>query len=376
MKTLLPVLISSLLFAYLTEKTTSGTYLKNRQTLTNHVFFFFLLLTLALPVGLRKNYNDTGTYIANFRKSIDIFQLLSSGTLNLMDYPGFEIYRSLLRTFTDNYHIFFLIPAFFVQYSFIRVIRRYSESFMLSIGLYICLGTYVFSMAAMKQTIAMAILMWGIPKLAEKKYSQYYLLVFLAFTFHTYALIYAVLPLFSARPWSVRTFVVLIGTMVLVINLESFLTTFLDIASGSGKEISSAEVMDEATVNPMRVAVYAVVPLSTLLFNKFLFSHRYKKAYDILIHMSIFSLAFMLLGTVMGANMFGRMGNYFEFGTICTMAWIINQAFEEMSARLVKLCAIGCFLFYFYFAYAMVLDFDKVYTAVSIFDFLESILLT
>lgn len=374
MKTLLPIFLLSLLFAYATERTTNGKYLKNEQSYANRVYFFLLVLTLTLPVGLRRMYNDTGAYINSFTKSMDLSRLLVSDELHILGNPAFNIYESLVRSYTDNYHIFLMIPAAFVQYAFASTIRRYSSRFTLGIGLYFCLGSYVLSMAAMKQTIATAIVLLALPFLTEKKFVRYYLLVFLAFLFHTYAIAFAVLPLFINKPWNFRTFLLLLGTLFVMNNFESIIGSFLEYANERGKAVAEYEVFDNAQINIFRVLVYTVVPLSALLLRRYLFYGDYPKQYNVLINMSIISCAFMSLGTVSGANMFGRMGNYFEIGIICSLTWIIERAFSRRSARWIKALASACFLFYFFYAYKIAMDFDAEYRAVTIMEFIQSLL--
>jgi hypothetical protein len=70
----------------------------------------------------------------------------------------------------------------------------------------------------------------------------------------------------------------------------------------------------------------------------------------ILIHMSIISMAFMLMGTQAGANMFGRMAHYFEIGTLCCLPAMIDKPFEKTSARFIAACAIIGFLGFFVYA--------------------------
>ena len=374
MKTLLPIFLTSLFLAYLTDRTTSGQYLKHRQHRINRLFYFLLLLTLTLPVGLRRIYNDTGAYIDNFLESPLLGELLSGGELHILSNPAFEVYSALIRSLTDNYHLFFLIPAAFVQYAYVSTIRRYASNFTLGIGLYICLGTYVLSMAAMKQTIASAIILLAIPSLLDGKIAKYYLLVFVAFLFHTYAAAFVILPMFMGKPWNLRTLLFLGGILIVMNNFESLITSFLEYANESGKSVAEYEVFDNAQINSFRVMVYAVVPLLALVLHPYLFRGRYPKHYHVFINMSIISCAVMSLGTINGANMFGRMANYFEMGIICSLTWIIDRAFEKHSARLVRTAAALCFLFYFYYAYSVALDFDAEYRAVTVLEFLQTLI--
>ena len=81
----------------------------------------------------------------------------------------------------------------------------------------------------------------------------------------------------------------------------------------------------------------------------------------------------MSLGTISGANMFGRMAQYFEFGMICGLPWMIQKSFEPKSAKFVMSLAACCFFAYFFYAYQINLVFDDHYRAVTIFQFLQSL---
>ena len=57
----------------------------------------------------------------------------------------------------------------------------------------------------------------------------------------------------------------------------------------------------------------------------------------------------MMLGTMNGANMFGRSANYFEIGFICAFPTLIRELFTKQSVTIVFTVAILCFAgFYMY----------------------------
>ena len=375
MKTLIPILFLSLLFASQIEKITRQAEKKRRRRHSVFLILYFslLLLTLALPIGLRRIYNDTGAYIYTFIYSPYLKGLIEYGDLHLLHNPAFSLYTALMRTLTDNYHVYFMIPALFVQGSFIAFLYRYCKHFTLGVGLYICLGTYVFSFAAMKQTIAMAFLLLAIPFLLKKKYIRYFLLVFIAFLFHTYAIAFAILPLLAAKPWKLRTYLLLIGTLFIMWNFEGVIGTFLDYANENGKHLAEYEVFDNAQVNIFRVSVYAVVPILSFLLRNYLFRGEYSKEYALFTHMSILSFAFMLLGTISGANMFARMASYFETGMICALPWVLHKALDRQTARIVTAIACICFLVYFVYANEVAHVFSDHYRAITLLEFLQSL---
>ena len=375
MTKILPFVIGALFWAWMTEASTRGKYGIHSQSAVNYVPFIMLVLTLALPAILRTRYNDTVAYIRGFYNSRPFpAALLQEDYLHPLQNPLFRVYESLIHTFTDNHTIFFLFPALFVQYSYVRFIRRHSPSFLVGIGLYIFLGSYVFSLAAMKQTIAMAILLYAVDALIDRKIIRFYLIVFVAFLFHTYALVFVILPLFAVRPWSPRTLVLLLGAAFVMMNFNTVLEGFMDLANESGKNVSSDEIIGVAGINPIRVAVYSIPPLFALLFRRYLFDDKHDREHNIIINMSFITVSIMSIGLVNAANMFGRMGQYFEFGLICGLPWMLTKPFDKQSERLVSLIAILCFAGYFCYANLIQINFDDNYTRITIAQFLQTIM--
>ena len=375
MSKLIPILIGAFIWAWLTERTTEGKYSTGKyQTSQNRFFFFMLVLTLALPIALRRSYNDTGAYINGFTQAQTLPELLSSGKLHILGNPAFRVYEALIRSFTDNYTIFFLFPAFFVQYSYLRFIRRHSPGFLMGVAIYIFLGTFSFSIAAMKQTTAMAILLFAVDALIEKKHLRFYLLVFLAFLFHTYAISFLVLPLFTVKPWTPRTFLLIFAVFFFMQNFNSVIEGFLEFANESGKSISSEEIIGTAAINPIRVAVYAVVPLLALIFRRRLFNAESTDLeHNLLVNMSILTVAIMSIGLVNAANMFARMGQYFEFGLICSLPWILQKVFNRRSERLMVIITIACFFGYFCYANLIQIYFDDHFGRYTLIAFIQSL---
>lgn len=370
---LLPMLIGGFFWAAATQWSTHGSYRFQRQPLANKIAFAMLIISLALPIGLRVTYNDTGTYIRTFQTSGDLAALFSSDELHILRNPAFVFYRCLIKTFTTNHTIFFLFAAFFVQYSYMRFLRRHCENFLLGVFLFFCLGTYTFSIAAMKQTIAMAILLYAVDDLIDRRTSHFYLKVFMAFLFHTYALIFLILPFFTSKPWTYRTFLLLGGILFVMSNFDTVIESFLEIANESGKSVSGSEILGTASINPIRVAVYAVTPLFALVFRRYLFSGPENREQNILVNMSIISVSIMSVGLVSAANMFARMAQYFEFGLLCSLPWMLDRPFEKNSARLITLIAICCFTGFFIYAQIFWMPFDDHFGRYTVMEFLQSI---
>lgn len=315
------------------------------------IYLIILLIFLILFAGLRTSYNDTQNYIAGFQNSTTIRPFLAdTSNLSLLENPLFYGFQALIKTFTNNVNVFFIICAIIVNTLNVQFIKRNvdPENFAFSMFLYTAIGTLMLTLAAQKQALAMSVLTLALPALFEKKYIKYYLIVFLAGLIHTYAWTFLFLPLLATKPWSFRTFILLAITIAVMYTFQSTISSFLEVADQIGKDIPLEEVFDGNQMNILRVAVYAVVPLIALFF-KGMINNDIDPKNSIFIQMSIISFVFMLMGTQNGANMFGRCANYFQIGIVCSLPWIVRQLFTRQSVTIVLTIAAICFCgFYLY----------------------------
>lgn len=345
------LLIVCVALAWASEVNTSQILGRNgRYLIREDPAFVLLVAVLLLFTGLRTEYNDTWTYIRSFEQDQGVQAFLADPeNLNPFKNLLFYFLQSVLREFTDEGQVLIFLASAFTQFCFLLFFKRYSRRFTFTVFLYFALGTFDVSLGALKQTLAMAILTLGFPYLEQNKLIRYYLIVLIAMMFHTYAICFAVLPLFTRRPWTTFTFLFIGGVTFVLMNFQSVITEFMEQANALGKTLEAYEVLDSYTVNLFRVAVYMVTPLFSLVFARWL-NHSSTRLDHILIHMSIISMAFMLMGTQAGANMFARMAHYFEIGTLCCLPGMIDKPFEKMSARFIYAFAITAFLGFFAYA--------------------------
>lgn len=350
MKTLLIILLIVTGLAYLSQKQ-SMKYEHEDGRKHWDIFLIVLIVFLVLFAGLRTYYNDTANYAAGFQKSVNIHEfLLDRENIELLNNPLFYGFQALVRTFTDNANVFFMICAIIVNVLNVTFIKRNvdKEDFALSMFIYVTLGTLFISIAAQKQILAMSVLTLAITRLFKKKYVSFYIIVFIAGLIHSYAWMFVVLPLLNSKPWTFKTYAMLIFTFIFMNTFQSSIVKFLEVADQVGKNVAIEEVLDGNRMNIFRVLVYSIVPLTTFLFKSRL-QEQYNERTQVFLQMSIISMLFMLMGTMNGANMFGRMANYFEFGFICSLPWVIKQLFNDKSIKLITIVLVVSFIgFYSY----------------------------
>lgn len=367
MTKLLAVFAAALLLAYISEKNTRVTLASGQlYTVWKDWAFILLVVLLSLFTGLRTSYNDTWNYVNGYQTMPTLSGFFADPeNLNPFTNPLFYFYESLLKTLGCDAQILILTTAAFTQGCFLLFFKRYAKQFTFSVFIYFTLGTFVFSLAAIKQVTAMAVLTLAFPYLERRKWGRYYLIVLIAMLLHTYAIAFLLLPLFRAKPWGLFTVLFVVLMAAVMMNFESTITAFMEQANDLGKTLAEYEVFDDNTINLFRVAVYAVPPVISLLFRRWVLCDSTKMD-NVFIHMSIISFAFMMMGTQAGANMFARMGMYFELGTSCCLAQMIKKTFVEKSYRFIILVAAIGFMGFFTYANAINISFDDHYNAVGI----------
>lgn len=305
-----------------------------------------LIVMLSLFCGLRTSYNDTWTYIQEFQNAGTTAEFWASGP-HLLGNPGYCWFESAFHQWVSpNFHVFLMATSVFTVTCFVRFTRRYTADFTFSILMFFTIGLYTFNMAAIKQCIAMAILTLAIPRLLKRKYLSFYLLVFLAMLFHTYALLFVILPVFTRRPWKALTYLTILAVAVILFTFESTITNFLELAENIGKNISAEEVLETESINVLRLAVYAVPPLCSFAFRKRLAVSLHTEQ-SLMINMSVLSFLIMCLGLASAANLFGRTAIYFELGTIVILPWMLRQIFNKRSALALTLLASVCYMAFY-----------------------------
>ena len=369
---LLAVFAAALVLAYLSEQNTKATIAAGcRYSVWNDWAYIGLVIVLTLFAGLRTSYNDTAGYLYSAEYAVTLDELFRSEDFyNPFKVPLFHLFMSAVKACFNNPQWVVFLSAAITQICFVRFFKKYSQSFVFSIFIYFTLDTFVFTLAALKQALAMAILTVAFSALEKKQWTRYFVLVFIAMLFHAYAIAFVVLPLFKVKPWRLFTFVFISATAIVMLNFETTITAFMEQVSELGKNISEAEVFSDTTINIFRLAVYAVPPFISLVFQKWVLRNT-DGIENTFIHMSIISLAFMIMGTQAGANMFGRMGNYFELGTICYLPTMLKKTFDARSYRLITIIACICFMGFFVYANAVRGSFDNDYQAIAILKFIS-----
>lgn len=178
---------------------------------TRKIMHFSIYFILVLQVGLRW---ETGTdwipYLSHFNSISDFAS--ASPLKNGFEY-GYNILVLLIKLIFSNYSFFLVVHAIVYYFLIFISLKRYNPYFYLTL-----LMLYTLTMGMMgsnRQLIALAICIYAVRFILEKRPIIFFLLIAIAITFHTTAFIFAIYY-FLNRDIRPRTFfITLISSFII-----------------------------------------------------------------------------------------------------------------------------------------------------------------
>lgn len=305
------------------------------------LLYFLLVAGVSLFSGLRSRYNDTGNYVFAYLYTIEP-SLSSLSGLPLEDGIGFLIYETIVKIFCgSNYARFLTVTAFITIGSFILFFRKYSSNFSVAVYLLITTTFYSFTMGGIRQSLAMAVVIWAIPNFIKKRYLRGLIYVLLATSIHQFSILYLVALFLMGNVWTIKTMMIVLATVVVSFGFTEIFGKVAEITGYSEQDLAGS-----AGTNILRTLVWLVpVALSFLYKKKINVScDKYGKLF---INLSLVGAMIMILASFGGANLLGRMAYYFYPLYILAVIEIIEVAMNVRDTKIMRLCCMAGFLMYF-----------------------------
>lgn len=309
-------------------------------------FLVISSIILALFTGLRDQYTgaDTQGYINHFfryRQYSNISEIMNLDVKN-KEY-GYALLAWLIGRFTDNVNIYFTIVAGFFAYSLLRFIHKNSQDYFFSIILYYTVGMFAFQLTGVRQALAMAMLLFGIECIKEKKLIKFILIVWLASTFHRSALSFLFAYPVAHMKISFKNFFLYFFSVVFVAVFRSRIGGILGKFFGYDFELGAA-VAD----NMGGITVIGMLALSIIvcyIFYKQIIEQN--KLNAVFFNITMASLIIYLLRYMI--RIFERVSFYYQFAFIILLPNVIAAIPEQKTRRTVYVCAItlACLLFFY-----------------------------
>lgn len=197
------------------------------------------LTVLAWGIGWRSlNWADSGVYMISFRDyTHDIFNY------DILEKPwgysekGFYFLGVLIKTFTNDYQIYFLFVGALSMFFLYKGLQRYSILPLIGLCAYIARFFMGRNLVQIRSGLAYVIIIWGIKYIQEKNFWKYLLVVFIASLFHTSAWI--ALPLYFFSNWiNINKTFVVVGLIIAFILGGFFQTPISTFVTDNASDLS------------------------------------------------------------------------------------------------------------------------------------------
>lgn len=327
----------------------SGVPFKFRRYKVNSYAFFSMLIVFILFVGLRGSFNDTAAYIVGYERLSVGWDVIREFNWSLGSNPGFHFVNTLLKTFvSENAQVMLFMWALVTIFLFFRFYRQWSDRFWLTVFLYTSTGMLLFSMAALKQVLAMSIGLYGITCLLRNQRRMFVVCILVGSTIHTYLLLYLVAFFLMDRTWSGKMVFVVFGAVLSGIFIESFISFAYKATELLGAEYAASDALSGQGLNIFRFMVYCIPPVLTWSYRK-----KINKSKNIALilfsNLMLIGWSFMFIALFISANMFARMGMYFDPFMHLTLTALLVSIIPRNSQSVVIMICVISYVFYFFY---------------------------
>lgn len=214
-------------FGYMLLAGAQAPFFYNRDKLgqrqfNTRAYLLLCCIEIILLAGLR-GYTvgaDTVVYLNALRhyNSLPIWELPMASLVFPFDFEiGYFALTKICAFFGMNETAFLFVIAMLTYIPLFSVIKKYSSVPYLSILSYFAFGMFSYSLGVFRQMIAISILLCGWKYIRERRPINYFLVVALAMTFHTTAIIGALLYVLYGLNWRKIIWLVIPAELFLIV---------------------------------------------------------------------------------------------------------------------------------------------------------------
>jgi transmembrane protein EpsG len=314
----------------------------------NKVTAFVVIASLVTVSGLRRNIGDTYFYMYTYAtQDVTNWDYI----LSQKD-KGFNIFQAILKNISSDPQLLVFVSALITNVLIGIVLYRYSRLFELSIYVYITSGAYMVSMNGIRQYIAAAIFFAATKYLIEGNWKKYSLIVLLASSFHSSALI--LIPIYfmvRRKAWTATTLMLLLVAILFTFGYGQFSQAMFSALQDT--HYSEYQKSTEQGANVIRVAVSAM-PVILAYFGR----EKLRKIVpetDYIVNMSLLGVVFMIIATQNW--IFARFSIYFGLYNLLLISWVV-KLFADRDQKFFYYCIIVFFFIYSFYENVITLHID------------------
>ena len=183
------------------------------------VFLRFSSVLLLILIGLRHDFcfMDSLSYVEDYHQThnLSFYRIPAFFSKDILYWYVVKIFNII---FFDDATAFKLVNAFVFIFLYYKVISKYSKDYFLSILLYFTLGFFIFCLCGARQTYSLALCLYSLNYILDKKFLKFLICVLLAALFHSSAIVFLIAWPLSRVKLKKMTFLIYLAVFV-VINI-------------------------------------------------------------------------------------------------------------------------------------------------------------
>lgn len=322
-----------------------GYALKPNSNKKNKKIYLIIIFIVLAVVGAIRDYTvgvDTEQYCKAFR---DISQLSIEEAKKETRYEdGFIVLCKVLSYICNDYQILIAFTSAFIMYAIGRFIYEESNDVVMSSLLFIVLNCYAMYLSAMRQALAISIILLGyILFLKKGKYIKYIIMVVIASLFHQSALIMIFLIFFYKLKFKNKYYLVAIILSVCIYGLTTPIFGILTKIFPTYSYYLGSQFFVSNYFASLLNAIVAIIFFTIgVYYNKF--KDREKDKASFYAFMCMFNVIFYV--ATIKISIFSRITTYFNIFNIIWIPIFLSNISRKQDKQMVSFTLLLCVFLY------------------------------
>ena len=313
-------------------------------------------LVVAIPLiylaGTRgDSLGDTHAYRSSFFDLPSSISQIPGYISGDMKDKGFAVFSIIIKTIFGNKDvIYFTIIAAICILCVTLTYKKYSCNFIMSIFLFIASGDYIqWTFNGIRQFIPVSILFASMGLILKKKYIPAIILILVLSTIHASALVMIpVIFIGQGQAWNKKTVALLVAAVFAITFVDQFTGLLTTVMENTQYSSEIDQFINAEGMNILRVIVYSIPALISLLFLKHI-RKADNKLINLCVGMSIATMCIYLAASVTNGIFVGRIASYVSLYNYILLPWEIEHIFTKRSAILLYMIMIGFYMAFYYY---------------------------
>ena len=303
------------------------------------LFISFLLLFVLVATREMTMGNDTQTYLQVFKKC----SMMGFDALNLKYETGYLVFNVLLSYISARPRFFMIIMSLIFNAGVFYFIKDNSKNYLLSVIMYICMLFYYNSMTMMRQFLALVIVLFSYSALKKGKNIRFFLLVILASTIHSSALIALLLfPCYKMSHTKKKITLIFLVSLIAMLSLDKIIPFIADFLGKN--DLYTNRIGSESLSNVLHFLVFLIIYLFSLYEVK---RNKANKVEKENFYLNVLFLAAMINMISINMNILSRAALYFNVFAIVIVPTLINDYIKNKNnVKIVNIALVSILLIY------------------------------